>query len=109
MLSVVKSKKILFAILVLGFALRLVLVGTVPGDSNLNQDEAFAAYEAYSISTYGVDSHGYHNPVYLVAWGSGMNALETYFMIPFIKIFGLNSLSVRLPQALMGCITLIFI
>ncbi len=109
MLSVVKSKKILFAILVLGFALRLVLAGTVPGDSNLNQDEAFAAYEAYSISTYGMDSHGYHNPVYLTAWGSGMNALETYFMIPFIKIFGLNSLSVRLPQALMGCITLIFI
>lgn len=109
MLSVVKSKKILFAILVLGFALRLILVGTVHGDSNLNQDEAFAAYEAYSISTYGVDSHGYHNPVYLVAWGSGMNALETYFMIPYIKIFGLNSLSVRLPQALMGCITLIFI
>lgn len=46
-------------------------------------------------------------PAFLVAWGSGQNALLTYLIIPFIKIFGLNTLSVRLPEAILGCISLI--
>lgn len=46
-------------------------------------------------------------PAFLVAWGSGQNALLTYLMIPFIKILGLNVLSVRLPMAILGCISLI--
>lgn len=92
-----------------GILLRLVMLGNIPGNANLNQDEIFAAYEAYSISNYGIDSHGYHNPVYLEAWGSGMNALETYLMIPFIRLFGMNSVTVRLPQALVGCVTLLFV
>lgn len=46
-------------------------------------------------------------PAFLVAWGSGQNALLTYLIIPFIKIFGLNVLSVRLPMAILGCISLI--
>ncbi|MBQ2937673.1 MAG: glycosyltransferase family 39 protein [Clostridia bacterium] len=46
-------------------------------------------------------------PAFLVAWGSGQNALLTYLMIPFIKILGLNVLSVRLPMAILGCISLV--
>lgn len=46
-------------------------------------------------------------PAFLVAWGGGQNALLTYLMIPFIKIFGLNTLSVRLPMAILGCISLV--
>lgn len=34
------------------------------------------------------DSSGYRFPVYLTAWGSGMNALNTYLMIPFMAVFG---------------------
>lgn len=46
-------------------------------------------------------------PAFLVAWGSGQNALLTYLMIPFIKILGLNALSVRLPMAILGCVSLV--
>lgn len=46
-------------------------------------------------------------PAFLVAWGSGQNALLTYLIIPFIKILGLNVLAVRLPMAILGCISLI--
>lgn len=46
-------------------------------------------------------------PAFLVAWGSGQNALLSYLMIPFIKLLGLNVLSVRLPMAILGCISLI--
>lgn len=45
-------------------------------------------------------------PAFLVAWGGGQNALLTYLMIPFIKVLGLNTLSVRLPMAILGCISL---
>ena len=56
----------------------------------LHADEAYAGYEAWSMCHYGYDSWGYKNPVYLRAWGSGMNALNSYLMIPFIAIDGLS-------------------
>ena len=80
----------------LGLLARVWLFGEVPG--GLNQDEAFAGYEAWSLLHGGMDTAGYHFPVYLTAWGSGMNALESYLMIPFIALFGLKPWVIRLPQ-----------
>ena len=91
-------------LLILGIVLRCVLFGVIPG--GINRDEAYAGYEAYALFRFGMDSAGYHFPVYLVTWGSGMNALESYLMIPFIALFGLNSFSVRLPQLIIGIISL---
>ena len=93
------------AILLVGFAVRLAALGELP--CGLNQDEAYAAYNAWSLLHYGVDSAGYRNPVYLVAWGSGMNALETYLMMPFIALFGTDTFVLRLPQALVACLSLV--
>lgn len=36
-----------------------------------------------------------------------MNALYAYITIPFLKVFGLSIVTIRLPQAMIGCITLI--
>ena len=102
-----KWYRVLFwSIFIIGCFLRIYQLGIIPGKGSLNKDEAYAGYEAYSLLTYGFDSHGYHMPVYLEAWGSGMNALETYCMIPFIALLGLNSVAIRLPQAILGCMTL---
>ena len=90
--------------ILLGVAVRLVQLGTMPG--GLNQDEAYAGYEAYSMLTYGVDSWGYHNPCYFISWGSGMNVLESYLAMPFVALLGLTELAVRLPQAILGCVCL---
>ena len=92
-------------VLILGVFLRAWQLGSVPG--GMNQDEAFAGYEAYSILNYGMDSSGNRYPVYLNTWGSGMNALETYLMIPFIALFGVSAVTVRLPQCIVGCLTLL--
>ena len=46
-------------------------------------------------------------PAFLVAWGGGQNALLSYLMIPFIAILGLNTLSIRLPMAILGCVSLV--
>lgn len=48
-------------------------------------------------------------PVFFVSWGSGQNVLLSYLIIPFIKIFDLTMLTVRLPMAILGCISLIVI
>ena len=92
---------LLFAI---GIGVRIALIGSVP--AGINQDEAFAAYEAWSILKYGVDSSLHSYPVYLIAWGSGMNALESYLMMPFIALFGLETWTIRMPQLLVACLSL---
>ena len=91
-------------ILLLGILLRIYQFGSLP--VGLNQDEAFAGYEAFSLANYGTDSAGYHNPVYFVSWGSGMNVLESYLAIPFVWLFGLSVFTIRLPQLICGILTL---
>ncbi len=95
------------AILLLGILLRCWCLDTLPGKGAINQDEAFSAYEAWSLLNEGVDSDGYPFPVYFLAWGSGMNALQTYCTIPFIALLGLNNLAIRLPQVLLSILSLI--
>ena len=100
-----KRKIIVIAILILGCLIRILNIADIP--NAINCDEASSGYEAYSILNYGIDRNGNHIPAFLVAWGGGQNALLSYIMIPFIKILGLTTLSIRLPMAILGCISLI--
>lgn len=93
-----------WVLLALGIALRAWAFGAVP--AGLNQDEAYAGYEAFNLLHYGMDSYGYHNPVYLTTWGSGMSALQSWIMIPFMALLGRTEVAIRLPQLLCGCLTL---
>ena len=100
-----KLKLIIYITLIIGFSVRLIGITNFP--NGLNVDEVSSGYEAFSISNYGIDRNGNFMPVFLESWGSGQNALYTYLIIPFVKIFGLNILSVRLPMAIIGCISLV--
>ena len=95
-----KYKFIFLAIFALGLFARLWRFGELP--CGLNQDEAFAAYESWALLHYGVDSSLHPWPVYLTAWGSGMNALESYLMLPFLALFGVKVWVLRLPQLLVA-------
>lgn len=99
-----KSIFLFWIILFIGTAVRLYGLGTYP--AGVHRDEAYAGYEAYSILTEGTDSWGYHNSIYFVSWGSGMNVLETYLMIPFVKVLGLTALAIRIPQAILQIVAL---
>ena len=109
----IKSKKIFFCsytfffclILFVGIIVRLLFLSKFP--SALNCDEASSGYEAFSILHYGIDRNGNRLPVFLVAWGGGQNALLSYLIIPFISLFGLTFFSIRLPMAILGCISLL--
>ncbi len=91
-------------LLLLGLFARVWRFGSAP--PGLNQDEAFAAYEAWALLNYGTDSSLHAWPVYLTAWGSGMNALETYLMIPLFALFGVRTWVIRLPQLLLALLSL---
>lgn len=100
------SYKIMFwIILSIGILARGVLFGDVPG--GLQQDEAYSGWEAFSLLQNGTDSWGYRFPVYFVAWGSGLNALNSYLMMPFMAIFGPQSWVIRLPQFIVAIFSLI--
>ena len=92
-------------IIFIGCFARLIYIDIYP--VGLNQDEASSAYDAWSVMNYGIGRNGESYPVHFIAWGSGQNALYGYLMIPFIQLFGLTNLAIRLPMALVGCISLL--
>lgn len=103
-----KHRLILFwiTLAVLLFA-RVFMFFSVPAD--INQDEAFAGYNAYTLLHSGKDSFGYSFPMYLTAWGSGMNALESYLSIPFVALFGLHVWVLRIVPLLASMFSLVVV
>ena len=94
------------AVLILGFCVRLISLEALP--AGLNADEASALYDAWAILNYGIDRCGNHVPVLLESWGSGQNALLSYVSTPFIALLGARPLALRLPMAISGCVSLVF-
>lgn len=97
---------ILFSLLFIGCMTRLLFLDKFP--AGMNQDEAMAAYQAISMNQYGIDMFGYHNPVYFIAWGSGMNVLESYLMRITLLMVPNQLIAIRLPQALVACVAVMF-
>jgi hypothetical protein len=95
------------AILAIGIFARVWEFDTVPG--GLHQDEASIGVDAFSLLRFGVDRNGVSFPVNFISWGNGMDALDGYVLIPFIAIFGLTSVIVRLPSLLSGIFSLVIV
>ena len=102
-----KSTILFCLILVFGSILRLVQLGNVPGGYQM--DEAYGAFNAYSLFHSGIDSTGHSYPVYFESWGGGQNALNSYLMLPFMVFTGgkITPLVVRLPQAIVAILSLV--
>jgi 4-amino-4-deoxy-L-arabinose transferase-like glycosyltransferase len=103
MKRIVKDNWEIFLIMIIAVLSRFILIGYYPG--GVHADEAFSGYEAWSMLNYGYDSWGYHNPVYLTVWGGGMSVLESLLMIPFVAVGGLNTWMVRMPNMIMGILS----
>lgn len=80
-------------------AIRSIGFGSIPG--GFNQDGAMGAVDALALATYGTDRFGNWLPAHFQAWGYGqMSVLLSYLTVPFIKLWGLNSVTARLPMLL---------
>lgn len=87
-------------ILFLAFFLRFYQLGQVP--CSPDWDEAALGYNAYSLLKTGRDEYGQRLPLILRSFDDYKPAIYAYLIIPFLKIFGLNIFSVRLPAAFLG-------
>ena len=103
-----KNRKIFFwSILALAVILRCIRFATVP--DGINQNEAMGAVDAWALSKYGTDRYGTFLPVHFTAWRySQMSVLLAYCMVPFIKLFGFNTVTVRLPMVLISSMGISF-
>ena len=89
-----KNNWLLILTIILGWFLLTYRLGSIP--SGVYVDEAVANYDAYSILNTFKDHFGKNLPVYFKFFGSYTPGLYVYIQTIFIKIFGLNSYSIRL-------------
>lgn len=102
-------KKILFIILIflLAFSLRFYRHSVNP--PSLYWDEVSMGYNAWSILTTGADEYGQRNPLLFESFQEYKLPGYIYLLVPFVKFFGLNETSVRLPSVFLGALTAYFL
>lgn len=94
------KKLLLITILILAAFLRLYRLNDIP--PGVNRDEASIGVTAYSLMTTGKDEYGRAFPLSFESFGDWKLPLYIYTTIPFVKLFGLSELAVRLPSAIAG-------
>lgn len=94
---------VLSGIVILAIFLRFYQLDSVPPSASL--DEASIGWNAYSILQTGKDEYGTPFPILLRAYDDYRPALYAYTVIPFIKVFGLSTLAVRLPSVILSVLT----
>lgn len=106
MLTFLKEHSLFIAvpIILLGIFLRVYQLGHVPAVSH--RDETSIGYNAYSLLKTGQDEHGEPWPLNFKCFGDYKLPGLIYSTIPFIRLFGLTHLAVRLPTAIFAVLTL---
>jgi 4-amino-4-deoxy-L-arabinose transferase-like glycosyltransferase len=67
-------------------------------------DEASIAYNAHTISQYGVDEYGYYLPLYFRAFGEYKSPVYIYLLAALFRFTGPSVLAARLLSAVLGLI-----
>ena len=92
------EKILLILIVTLFLSSRLYKITEIP--SSVYWDEASIGYNAYSIARTGKDEWGDFLPIHFRAFGEFKLPVYIYSVVPFVKVFGLNEFSVRIPSVL---------
>lgn len=102
-----RTKKILLIVIFISFVARFIKLDWAP--PHLSNDEIGAAYAAYSISKTLKDGTNQFLPILWKSNGGYGSPLAIYIPLTSIMIFGNNDFAVRLPSAILGSLTIIFI
>lgn len=106
----ISTKIFILLIVVLAISLRFFGLDMYP--NGFSGDEAQQGYSAYSILKTGKDEWGEFLPISPRGFGDFKPPLYTYLTVPFVGLFGLNEVAVRLPSAVLsvvGIITVYFL
>lgn len=103
------GKKILPVIFVLLIAVIAIFWNLGKAPSGVLVDEASLGYNAYSVLQTGKDEWGDSFPLTLKSFGDYKPSGYIYFAIPFIKLLGLSPLSIRLPSAFAGLLSVLLV
>jgi 4-amino-4-deoxy-L-arabinose transferase-like glycosyltransferase len=98
-----KNKLLFFLLLILfcfGIFLRVWQISNIP--PGLSWDEASIGYNGWAVLKSGKDEWGETLPLHFQAFGEWKLPVYVYSTLPFIKLFGLNPLVVRLPSIIAG-------
>jgi 4-amino-4-deoxy-L-arabinose transferase-like glycosyltransferase len=87
-------------ILILAALLRIVALDKLP--AGLNADEAAIGYNVWSLVQTGKDEHGASWPLVFQSFDDYKLPGYFYLVLPFVKLFGMNIWTVRLPSAILG-------
>lgn len=99
----------IFLLLIIIFASFLYFYKITKIPSGIYVDEATVGYNAYSILKTGKDEYGKSFPIAFRFFGAYTPSLYVYLIIPIIKIFGLNTFSVRFLSAVFTIIGILII
>lgn len=103
-----KANVYLVLIVLLALLLRTVWLWQIP--NGVFHDEALNGYESYSVLTTLHDRYGRFLPLFYNSFGEDYrDGFYILFTVPFIKLFGLNPFSIRLPAAIIGSATVIVV
>jgi len=98
-----KRWTIIFFVLLLSTAVFFRAYKITENPPGLYWEEVALGYDAYSILKTGADHHGNVLPIIaLESFGDWKPALYAYLIIPFITMFDLGALAVRLPSMIAG-------
>lgn len=101
------SKVLLIAIVLLASILRLYKLGEVP--PSLSWDETAVGYNGWAIANYGKDEYGKSFPLYFRSFADDKHPVHIYLTAFFVKLFGLNEVTTRLPSAFFGILNVLLI
>lgn len=94
---------LLLTVLMLALFTRIYKLSSYP--VSLRMDEVAIGYNAYSILKTGKDEWGIRFPLAFKSVGDYKPPVNIYLTIPFIAVFGLEEIAVRLPTAIMGSLS----
>lgn len=106
MKSISKTTILLILITTAAFLIRLIRIVNFPP---LLWDEAALGYNSYSILRTLRDEYGQILPLIFKSFGDYKPGFYIYLAAPFIALFDLNELSVRLPSVIFGSLTPLFL
>jgi len=101
-----KPKLLFWLILLLATFFRVWKLDTLP--AGLNWDEISHGYNSYSVLETGKDQWGTLPVFNFRAYGDYPTTFNLYLTIPFIKLLGLNALSIRLPTVIFSLLFVIY-